>query len=386
MLCVFFLLGIILLSVNVVNYTKLGKEADAITLVLAENKGTFPSSQQNPSFADPGTMNPETPYDTRYFTVTYTDGEVSKINTDKVASIDQNTALAYAEKVKNKSTGWLKEYRYRVYTLSSDSKMVIFIDYSRQFAPTKVVMYSSAIVFAVGLGISFVIVFFVSKKMVKPLEDSNRKQKRFISDASHELKTPITIISANSEILEMEHGENECTQAINKQVTRLSMMVKDLNSLARLDENEKVPMAKFDFTSAFLDVCDSFKPLFESENKKLDFKAAPDIRYNGNEKLLRKLLSIILDNARKYSSSYASISLAKSGNRIIIKEANDGEGIKDGSLNRVFERFYRSDEVRGGQIEGSGIGLSIGMDIVNLHHGKINAYGEKGIFNIKAEL
>src|SRR5574344_1452411 len=260
MLSVFFLMAVILFTVNIIKYSQVGASADKITDVLAANNGTFPGGggigggQNNPG----SSLGPETAYDTRYFTVTYTDGTVSAVNVDRIASIDKATAQSYAASVYSKSRGWYGDYRYLVSNKDTKTKLIIFIDYSRELAPSRVVLFTSLSVFAAGLAVSFVVVFFVSKRFVQPLEENNRKQKRFISDASHELKTPITIISANAEILEMQYGENESTKSIVKQVGRLSEMVKELNSLSRLNEEEKVAMVKFDLTSAFLDAASSF--------------------------------------------------------------------------------------------------------------------------------
>ena len=388
-LSVFVLLAAILSTVNIVNYVRVANEADAITLVLAENEGRFPG-QNNPRPGEGSEMpgGKETPFDSRYFTVTYRDDSVVSFNLGFIASVDETkakemAATAYARK----GVGFYDSFRYRVSEKSDGTTIVIFLDYSRQLSPTMTFLWMSLLVGGIGLALVLAALILVSKKVVAPIVKSQEQQKRFVADAAHELKTPLTIISANNEILEIENGENESTTAINHQVERMRQMVQNLTSLARLEtEKSKVIFARFDLSGAAKEIASSFVSAFENAKKTLTLSIEDGLTYQGEEGAIRNLISIFLDNALKYSLTRCEFSLKKENKAIVIECRNDAKEIGDGNQNQVFDRFYRSSSVRGSSIEGSGIGLSIAKEIADLHKARIKAYGENGDFCIKVTL
>ena len=382
-LSVFFLLLILLTVANLTNYINVTSNADKITQVLFDNQGSFP----DPSQGGPGGgMGKETPYETRYFSVEISpSNSIVRTKVEKVAAVDTSQANKMALSVINSATGYYGNYRYRNGTIPNGNKLIIFIDYTRELEPTKVFLYASIGVLSVGTLITFLVIYFLSKKIVKPIEESQKKQKRFISDASHELKTPITIISANNEILEMENGPSDITMAISKEVRRLNEMVKNLNALARLDEGEEMAFSTINLSDITNSTCEPFINSFKAQNKELILNITDDITIKGNEASIRKLISIILDNALKYSLSRAQVEVKKQGERIIFLERNDALNFENGIHDEVFGRFFRSDDARGSEIEGTGIGLSIAKEIATMHKAKIMSYGEEGDFVIKVE-
>ncbi len=382
-LSVFFLLLILLTVANLTNYINVTSNADKITQVLFDNQGSFP----DPSQGGPGGgMGKETPYETRYFSVEISpSNSIVRTKVEKVAAVDTSQANKMALSVINSATGYYGNYRYRNGTIPNGNKLIIFIDYTRELEPTKVFLYASIGVLSVGTLITFLVIYFLSKKIVKPIEESQKKQKRFISDASHELKTPITIISANNEILEMENGPSDITMAISKEVRRLNEMVKNLNALARLDEGEEMAFSTINLSDITNSTCEPFINSFKAQSKELILNITDDITIKGNEASIRKLISIILDNALKYSLSRAQVEVKKQGERIIFLERNDALNFENGIHDEVFGRFFRSDDARGSEIEGTGIGLSIAKEIATMHKAKIMSYGEEGDFVIKVE-
>ena len=404
-LSIFALLAVILVSINVANFVMVANDADTITQILADNKGAFPvreggqeggpippeQTSQTPQFNEGpmGPRSPETKDSVRFFSI--------KINADGTATpvergfhinaVAEEEAIAWAKTLSSKSVGWTRTYyRFRAYTPADEptTRYVTVIDQGRELSPSYRVLYASLIGSGVGLVVSLLILFFVAKQFVKPLEISDKKQRRFISDASHELKTPLTIISANAELLELEHGENENVAAIVKQVGHLTNMVRDLNDLARV--GEKTEKSKFDIATIADEMFRTFETSFQAKNIKATSNLPTSLEFESNEGLVRKLLSIVLENASKYALSYVNFSVKSEQSRAIIICKNDANLASNGPMDKVFERFYRSDEARGSSIEGSGIGLSIAKEIVTTLNGRIYAYGEGKEFILKTEL
>ena len=399
---IFFFLLLILGTINLVNFAQVAEEADAITLNIAENGGAFEPDEEpvppgegqapgpggQPSPSDPGgPRSPEIAASSRYFTVAF-DKEgngtlVAKKIMDQTVS-DEN-AITWASTLLGKEKGWTDTYfRFRCYKYEKkDYVTVLYFD--RELGPSYRILYASIIGGVGGTVASFLLLTPLSSLFVKPLIASRKKQQRFISDASHELKTPLTIISAEKEILEIEHGETEASKSIGKQVARLTAMVKDLNALAAMDEGAKPILASFDLARTCGEMVDAFQGAFEKKGIAVETEIPETHPFNGDEVLIRQLLSILLDNALKYAKTQVDFHLYANGERTTIKMRNDAD-VPDGPLDRVFERFYRSDEARASDSEGSGIGLSLAQEIVKTCGGRISAKGEGGCFIIKAEL
>lgn len=394
MLSLIFVLSVIVAVANYISFKNVYRYADTILEMLQNNDGNFEGidfSENNPNplglISNPtGDMTDETPYETRFFTVTYKeDGSIDKVNVSHITLCYEEAIEISNEVMKNKKLkGNIDTYRY---LKNLDKHNIVFMDISRLKNNSMLFFKNSIIVSFTGTIIVFVMIVFISKKVASSFVKSYEKQKRFITDAGHELKTPLTIISANNELIEMEYGENSFTEAINKQVVRMNSMVRNLTELAKLDEKEKLDnLVNFSMSDAVLDVANNFKTAFEKENKTFDLNVQDNIILKGNERCIRQLLSVLLDNALKYSLTKASLSLTENNKTITLICKNDSAHIKKGDLNYFFERFFRQDDDRG-VIEGSGIGLSIAQEIVMLHHGKITAYSEKDYeFTIKVLL
>ena len=407
MASVFLVLGAIVFAINVADFARVRGDADEVLRFLAANGGQFrpdtpPEQGQEPDQsgenvppAPPdgddggrrGGINAETPYETRFFTVVFNADGTSKVNTQNVVRVSDEQALKYANAVANGKTtkGYVGDYRYLATTNVDGDKTVLFVDCQRSLSNARAFLTASLAVSAGGLAVVFLMVFFLSGRVVAPIAESYEKQKRFITDAGHELKTPLTIISANNELVEMTSGESQYTQVIAKQVERMNVMVKNMTALARLDEDGKVDKQVFCLSDVASEVADSFAGAFARDGKTFTVSVEEGVDVCGNEALLRQLASIFLDNAVKYSVGFARFSVKKSGKHAELCVVNDCEGMPKGSCNGVFERFYRSDSARASDRGGSGIGLSIAKEIVDLHGGAVSAaVDEQGNFIVKA--
>ncbi|MEY8390083.1 sensor histidine kinase [Lachnospiraceae bacterium] len=395
MLSMIFVLTVIMSAVNLLNYQGVVKDADHILRFLSEHKGRFPQLPppetgnrqylEPPETGEPNPfhMTPEMPYETRYFSVVLTtDGSVISTDTRKIAAIDAKTASAYAARIwsSKRSSGFLSCYRY-LKEASSDSIQITFLDCSRSLDTFHSFLVTSILVSLLGLCSVLMLVLLFSGMVMKPVSESYKKQRRFITDAGHELKTPLTIIDANREILEMEYGENEWLSGIGKQTARLTDLTNQLICLSRMEEPDN-HLTKIDFCISDLaeEAVQSFQAPAATQNKVLKSHIAPLLSCHGDEASIRQLIYLLLDNAVKYSPPSGSIevTLKKRGKNICLTVYNTSESISREDLSRLFDRFYRADASRNSERGGYGIGLSLARAIIDAHKGKIFAESKDG--------
>lgn len=222
-----------------------------------------------------------------------------------------------------------------------------------------------------------ILLLLLSKRIVRPVAESYEKQKQFITDAGHELKTPLTIIGADADLAEMECGENQWIQDIRRQTQRLTELTQDLIYLSRVEE-EGLSLQSIDFPLSDVaeEMAHSFLPLAQNQGKRLEIAVQPMLSFRGDEKSIRQLCSILLDNALKYSPQEGELlfRLEKQGKNILLSVSNTtSQPIKKEELCHLFDRFYRTDPSRNSQTGGYGLGLSIARSIVTAHKGKIRA-------------
>lgn len=397
MLSTMLVLTAIMGVVNFSNYREMLDRADEMTALLEQNDGKFP---EEPSWheqddtetppakpendeKDKSRFSVETPFETRYFTVTVDEnGEVTDCDLDRIAAVDEETAEEYTQTAqqKNKTTGFQGIYRYRV-TETEDGAKYVFLDCRREISNFRIVLVTTISVSLLGLAAVFVLVVIFSRMVFRPVEESIQKQKRFITDASHELKTPLTIIDANIEVMEMESGESQWTKSTRKQIQRLSGLVQQLVTLSRLDEEKGLEeKCEFNLSEAVSECVQPYESLAQTREKNLTLNIEEDITYTGDERSIRQLAGILMDNAVKYSSENGNITLTlkKKGKKIFLEVYNDADDLPQGKLDVLFERFYRLDSSRNSGTGGSGIGLSMAKAIVQAHKGKITAGNKNG--------
>ena len=385
MLSLLFVLAVILGVAGVLNYRKIVMDADSILTILQDNDGSFPvlTPPDNDLFiADERPrqehrFSPELPYESRYFSVLFTESdEILSVNTGKIAAVDTETAIDYAQSVMNsgRSRGFINDYRYIVYMIGEET-CIIFLDYGREMRSFRIYLFTSTGVALVGLlAVLFLLVFF-SARIVKPFSENYEKQKQFITDAGHELKTPLTIIDADAEVLEMDIGQNEWLSDIQEQTKRLEQLTNSLIQLARMEEQPRMEKIEFPISDLVEETAETFQALAKTHNKNLTTHIQPMLSMTGDEKAIRQLVTILMDNAVKYSDEGGTISLTleKQINLIKLSVLNTAKLIPRESLTHLFDRFYRPDQSRNSNIGGYGLGLSIAAAIVASHKGKISA-------------
>ena len=223
--------------------------------------------------------------------------------------------------------------------------------------------------------------FFISKKIMQPLKTAFDKQKQFISDASHELKTPLTVISANADVLSGEIGENKWLNYIRSQTDRMNVLVNDLLNLTRLENNTgDFIRTDFDLSKAIINTALPFECQAFESNKTFQVNVEEGIALNGSERHIKQMAAIFIDNALKYSNDGGTVivTLKKQGDKKLFSVYNTGEGVKNSEKDKIFERFYRSDDSRSRATGGYGLGLAIARSIIDRHKFKITVDNEEG--------
>ena len=376
---VFIVVFVIALVSNVFNYSKIGSNADELLNILAENDGMFPRQD----FVDlkyilPPKISPEAPFSTRFFTIKMDEkANLIEVDTGKISSISTGQALAYANSVlqNSKMSGFADEYKYLKVTKDYGT-LLVFVDVRRDLEMFYSFLQSSIMTGLIVILAVFFIVLIFSKKAIAPVAESYEKQKQFITDAGHELKTPLTIINANADVLEMNYGDSQWTKSIHNQVLRLSNLVESLVSLTRMDEDTyKVVSKQFSLSNLVLEVADEFQEMSKVYDKRLVLEIEENIACYGNEQEIDQLVSILIDNSLKYAlkESLIKVRLFKEGKKCILQTTNTADNLSIGNHDILFERFYRADSSRNSKSEGYGIGLSIAKSIVLKHKGKITA-------------
>lgn len=263
-----------------------------------------------------------------------------------------------------------------------DGNMVVFTDASAEIHQNNNLLLTTSIIGLASVILFFLLSIALSFWLIRPVKETFDKQKRFISDASHELKTPLAVISANTDVLETEIGENKWLGYIRSESIRMSELVNELLYLARIDDKsgKMLNMAEIDLTDLVLTTALPFESRMFEEGKKFDVDAEENISCHGDISAIRHVLTILIDNAIKYSEDKGEIRvrLYRHGTKKIISVYNTGIGIKKEKLDKVFERFYREDEARNSKSGGYGLGLAIASEVVARHHGTIKCESEYG--------
>lgn len=417
---IFLVLLVIVGGINLRNYIRITEDADRTLQIIADNGGRFPyrfpingkfleeeernkksdknseNNEKNEYGSEdtaekdakkehpmPSDLSPEAPYETRFFTVDLNEkGEILNTNLDRIAAVNVQTAENYVTELfeNGKVRGFKENYRYSMVPYE-EGRMYIFLDCTKSLDTFREFLSASLLFSLIGLAVVFLLVAFLSGMVMKPFVEVYTKQKRFITDANHELKTPLTVIAADCEILEYNQGENEWTEAIKEQVKNLTELTNRLVFLSRMDEeNQKNVFSDFSLSEVATEVAKDFAPVAAAQNKKFVFKTAPNLSLYGDVAMIKELFSVMLDNAVKYSDREGNIEwkLSRYGKGVKIVLSNTTDEVPEGELSRLFERFYRLDSSRSRQTGGQGVGLSMAKSIVEAHKGKITAKSPDG--------
>lgn len=385
---------VLCLSVNIANYISMDSGLTNVLNVISDNRGTMPPMPhgQPPEGRPDGQLTKETPFSTRYFVLRYDgDGDLIKADLDKIAAVTEDDVGEYLSLAleHGEGYGYARGYKYRVVYNGEDRWMAIFLDDYQEMRSVREIALVSLAAMADCVALVYVIVVLCSRRAIDPVVQASEHQKQFITDASHELKTPITVIATSLKVLEMETGKQKWIDKAQTQTEKLTELVNSLVTLSRMDE-EKTPLhfAPFAVSDAVRETAESFRDFAESNGHALRLEIAPELAFSGDEYAIRQLVSILLDNVVKYAAEGTGIafSLEKTKKGVLLSSVNVSRTpLAPEELDKLFDRFYRADPARSGT-GGFGIGLSIARSIAEGHKGGIRASLEDGKICFRAEL
>ena len=385
---------VLCLSVNIANYISMDSGLTNVLNVISDNRGTMPPMPhgQPPEGRPDGQLTKETPFSTRYFVLRYDgDGDLIKVELDKIAAVTEDDVGEYLSLAleHGEGYGYARGYKYRVVYNGEDRWMAIFLDDYQEMRSVREIALVSLAAMAGCVALVYVIVVLCSRRAIDPVVQASEHQKQFITDASHELKTPITVIATSLKVLEMETGKQKWIDKAQTQTEKLTELVNSLVTLSRMDEEETpLHFAPFAVSDAVRETAESFRDFAESNGHALRLEIAPELAFSGDEYAIRQLVSILLDNVVKYAAEGTGIafSLEKTKKGVLLSSVNVSRTpLAPEELDKLFDRFYRADPARSGT-GGFGIGLSIARSIAEGHKGGIRASLEDGKICFRAEL
>lgn len=378
---------VLALALNFINFNKLEEKIDTTLLDASKSQAI------TKIFSEDGddlviTKNSTNPTDYNGFSIAKvdSDGEIIKAYRDDTLVSNHDALQNKVEQALEKggTSGFIGTYRF-LKVETEVGNLILFLNCQRELDSFESFAKNSILISIFVIVSVLIMIILISKKVIAPIQETYIKQKQFITGASHELKTPLAIISSNADVLEMENGNSKWTNNIHNQVDRLTSLVNSLVVFSRMEEKDAVERVSFDLTEVLQSRIADFNELANFQKKYIVTNITSNLNYYGEKESIIQLMDILLENSIKYAPENSDIlvSLEKNRKYAILKVSNKAD-VKKGDLSKVFDRFYRLDESRNSTIKGYGIGLSMAQLIAEKHKETIRAYApEDGIFKIE---
>ena len=384
---------VLCVSIGVGNHWITTRRVDRAISLLHQNGGTFlpPGAAFDPS-AFEFQVTPETAFETRYFIVELTEQrEVKAVDLEHIAAFDRHSVTETISKViqAGGSRGYVDYYRFGLFPSEDGGSTMIVMDCFLMLQAADNMLRITVIIFFVCALIVFLLLLFFSGRAIRPFAENLERQRQFVTDASHELKTPLSILSADLDLLSDSCGESRWLESARTQITRLDKLIRNLVELARTEETIREGASEvFSLSDIALASAEAFAPLAEAEGNTLAAEVAAGVELRGVQDDLFRLFSILLDNAVKYCDAGGTIRLSVSqrGRTVRLSVSNPCAGLNPAQLPRYFDRFYRADSSRSRTTGGYGIGLSTARAIVVRHRGRLTNHYANGIITFTALL
>lgn len=379
-IAVFLVLTGFMVVFNSARYIQSNNEVNTIMQILSDNAGTLPSKNKLDFSLSNSSLSSTRLSQMHYFTLLIdSKGTLIESNMQQasdVATDDLDDLIDKAD-VKNKVTYFKYQQHYYAYLaepLSNQKTRIIYLDITDYIEERPELLILSIYMFIFSMLFFIVVISIFSGQAIRPYIENAERQKRFITNAGHELKTPLAIISANTELQEMLDGESEWSKSTKDQVQRMTDLINRMVTLAKLEEQADVVLSKCDFSAITQDAAEDFKGPVIKDGKQFTLSITPGLFVEAEEKSLFELVTILVDNANKYCdpAGQVIVSLSRLGRKKIKLEVSntfsDGKAV---DYSKFFERFYRQDESHNQQVSGYGIGLSMAESLVKLFKGRI---------------
>lgn len=393
----------------IITYHQSSSEEQRVMTALVKNDGGLTPQNAKPVLGQPrnvidsdllnGPFNPETVFQYHYFTVEVgPDNNLTLQNNAAKNKIDQDQVFAKSKQIldKNFKNGKVKFdhnfYAYRLSKTKDGQKIIIFLNETLIFNRYSTLLRVSLYLGSFALVVFAAVLILLSGRAIKPITETYKKQKEFITNAGHELKTPLAIISANTEMQEMLGNDSEWLQSTRDQVNRLQNLINRLIDVARTKEKSDLTLSRINFSEVVTKNARSFKSIMEKKHLHYKVDVTPDLYVNAELHSLTEIVNVLLDNAAKYcdEDGNVNVSLQKShlGKTAVLKVSNSFANGKRIDYRRFFDRFYRGDQSHNSEKKGFGIGLAMIKDIVQLFGGKITVHWKDGViyFNVNLKL
>ena len=346
-----------------------------------EGAGPGSSGKMGPAGQPPEAENALASLSNYYVAEITSDGGLSEWTSDRKdlytdRQVEEMAALALAS---GKEFGRIGTQFFFLTKASGGKQQVIVLDERLEISSARKVLLFTEIIAGAACLLLCIAAYFLVSAMIRPVQEAFDRQRQFVWDASHELKTPLAVIGSNAQVLTGEIGENEYLGYILSEVKRSDELLKNLLTLARMDKGTvKAQLRDMDLSQAVLSVALPFESTAFEAGKRFEIDVPDGIRCQGDEQMLQQLTVILLSNALKYSEEHGRIalSLEQKGRSCELRVCNDGAGISPEDQKRIFDRFYRADTSHNRETEGFGLGLSIAKTIVDAHHGTIRVSSE----------
>lgn len=373
------LLFVLVGAINGISWIMLDSQTDRIldNLIRSDGMSGQMHFREQPMFMP--RLNMDTMQSARFFTVDIDeDGNIVRTNTERISSVDDESARTFAKEVtaRGKTSGKRGSYKFKVIATEKGTKM-FFMDMSSATNMMLTVIVTSCAIALICWLISLLFVALLSEKVVRPIVANMEKQKQFITNAGHELNTPLAIIQSNNDAMALINGENKYTQNIRTQTRRLGMLMSNLLTLSKLDEEVKLSTEQINISELISDFIPTYAEAAEEKGITFSSDIAPNVCATANRDMFLQFISSIFDNALKYTNEGGQIrvSLTAIGHKVQLIEENTCNSLGNCEPERLFERFYRGDSARtqSGTASGYGIGLSAARAVCESMGGRLYA-------------
>ncbi len=373
---------VVLVAVNVVNYRQTVDQVDHLVTMLVNNDGTFPDApeggmapKEHPEHGMPKGMEfrKDDQMATRYAVVRVANGTVQSVDRTHLVSLDEEAlkelGLRIAQGTSTK--GWEGSLRYQVAKTDAGT-MVVLVDANKETQQISRLMMVTGAVFVLCLAVVYVLVRLVSKRAIRPFVENVERQQQFIANASHEIKTPLAVLSANTDLLAMMGTEAKFVDSNKRQIKRLNSLVEQMLILSRYDEGEAATTKEeVDLVAVTKAIVEEILPVLNEKGLRVEFTGEAQTIITTNKSAMTELVRILLDNAMKYTVGEPVITIESKRTQLAI--GNETEPMTKEQVSQIFDRFYRVDSSRNRTTGGSGLGLSIAQKIAETNDVQLTA-------------